>query len=222
MSLYGSWPCPRDQAPADSESTGRVFGVDGGSNMVTMAGREEGGGRMTKGTDPMSCGHEAHQESPEVGSGSRIRIRGSAKDADTLDGTDRPDGLDVERTEVVQMGWTESSNGPDARGKGGRPDRLRKDIEQTEVDQMGWAGNRRMVWLNWSQGLSDGLEVREKGPDPRFSRGHRRMWKTQQIVQSRRVHRSQVGTAEVGRPLTNIQDKFKAAYHSRKLMQNVR
>jgi hypothetical protein len=74
--------------------------------MVTMAGREEGGGRTTKGTDPMSCGREAHRESLEVGSGSRIWIRGLAKDADTLNGSDRPDGSDVEWTEVMWMGWT--------------------------------------------------------------------------------------------------------------------
>jgi hypothetical protein len=41
-----------------------------------------------------------------------------------------------------------------------------KDIEWKEVDQMGQACNRR---INWSQRLSNGLEVREKGPDPRFS-----------------------------------------------------
>ncbi|KAJ7798818.1 hypothetical protein B0H14DRAFT_2617608 [Mycena olivaceomarginata] len=172
--------------------------------MVTVADREEEGGRTIKGTDPMSCGCEAHRESPEVGSGSQIRIRGSAEDADTLDGSDRPDGSDVERTEVVRMGWTGSSDGQDACGKGpdlrtqtdrmtrqivhtsgGQLDRLCKDIEWMEVDQMGRAGNRRMVWINWSQGLSDGLEVREKGPDPRFGRGCRRMRRTQQIVQSR-------------------------------------
>ncbi|KAJ7339021.1 hypothetical protein DFH08DRAFT_812417 [Mycena albidolilacea] len=50
---------------------------------------------------------------------------------------------------------------------GRQPDRLCKAIEQMEVDQMGRVDNRRMVQMNWSQGLSDGLEACEKAPDPR-------------------------------------------------------
>ncbi|KAJ7740291.1 hypothetical protein B0H14DRAFT_2638118 [Mycena olivaceomarginata] len=212
------WQLATSEGPGTCRFREYGSGVRGGrgSNMVTVAGREEGGGRTTNGTDPMSCGHEAHRESLEVGSGARIRIRGLAKDADTLDGSDRPDGSDVERAEVMRMGWKGSSDGLDTRGKGPDPrtqmDRMTgwiahthqaddwtdcKDIEWTEVDQMGQACNRR---INWSQGLSNGLEVREKGPDPRFGRGRRQMWRTQQIVQSRRVDRSQMGTAEVGHP----------------------
>jgi hypothetical protein len=60
----------------------------------------------------------------------------------------------------------------------------RKDIKQTEVNQIGMADNRRMVQMNWSQGLSAGLEAREKGPDPRFGQGRRQPRTTGQIVQS--------------------------------------
>jgi hypothetical protein len=67
----------------------------------------------------------------------------------------------------------EDPDGPDdqtdcAPTSGGGLDRLCKDIERTEVDQMGWAGNIKMVWINWSQGLSNGLEVRENGLDLMF------------------------------------------------------
>ncbi|KAJ7873518.1 hypothetical protein B0H14DRAFT_3131271 [Mycena olivaceomarginata] len=85
---------------------------------------------------------------------------------------------------------------------GGQPDRLRKDIKWTEVDQMGQADDRRMVRMNWSQGLSDGLEAREKDLDPRFGRGRGQTQMTRQIVQSRRADRSQEGTVEARHPLT--------------------
>jgi hypothetical protein len=60
----------------------------------------------------------------------RIWIRGLAEDADTPDGSAKPDGLymDVEQTKVMQMEWTVqtnwnqgSSERPDARGKGPDP-----------------------------------------------------------------------------------------------------
>ncbi|KAJ7360734.1 hypothetical protein DFH08DRAFT_1030860 [Mycena albidolilacea] len=55
-------------------------GVQGeqGSNVVTMAGQEEGGGRTMKGTDPMRQGPEAHQESPDMQE--EQRPRGTDKD----------------------------------------------------------------------------------------------------------------------------------------------
>jgi hypothetical protein len=60
---HGIWYKPiRQLATSEGPGTRRFreygSGVRGGqgSNMVTVAGREEGGGRTTNGTDPMSCG----------------------------------------------------------------------------------------------------------------------------------------------------------------------
>ncbi|KAJ7333409.1 hypothetical protein DFH08DRAFT_814524 [Mycena albidolilacea] len=179
-SLYGSRPHPGGQTPTVSKKGG-------------------------KGTDPMSSGLEAHGESLEVWSGSQIRIRGLAEEADKLDractnigrtGHPRvqgmgeewwPRGPDEDRTKSHLMSWMLLMGKIRIRGSAEEADELDgacTDIERMKIRWMEWTDDRQYRW-NWNQGLSEELDAtRGKGREPRVSQGGGRTgWSTQTLTQ---------------------------------------